>query len=359
MDYRIAVVPGDGIGTEIMDVCEGILGVLQQQHGFGLRLEHHDAGAAYFEKTGEDISQASFSALGESDAILLGAIGLPHIRHKDGTEISPHLRMRTAYGLCAGLRPVKLYPNVPTPLGDPRARNIDIMIVRESTEGLFASVGKGEVIDDKVARETLEITRATCEQLFELTFTVARQRRDRGHPGRVCCVDKANVFRSMAFFRKLYDETASRFDDIERDYRYVDAAALDMVRKPWDFDVMVMENMFGDIISDLGAGIVGGMGMAPCAEIGLEHGLFQPAHGSAPDIMGQGRANPTAMIVSAAMMLDWLAVRSGDQATADAGTALHQAVYDVYADGEHLPMEFGGNAGSRVFGDAVMAKLKG
>ena len=154
---------------------------------------------------------------------------------------------------------------MPSPLKDERAQDIDLVIVRESTEGLFASLGKGTIENDTVARETLEITRTVCEPLFDQTFSLARHRKTKGHPGKVTCVDKSNVFVSMAFFRKIFDERARMYPDIETDYRYVDAAALDLIRKPWEFDVMVMENMFGDILSDVGAGIVGGMGFAPCA----------------------------------------------------------------------------------------------
>jgi 3-isopropylmalate dehydrogenase len=170
-------------------------------------------------------------------------------------------------------------------------------------------------------------------------------------------VDKANVFLSMAFFRRIFDERAVRFPDIEAQHNYVDATALDMIRKPWDYDVMVTENMFGDILSDLTAGLVGGMGMAPSGDIGDGHGLFQPCHGSAPDIAGQGKANPTATILSAAMMLDWLATRSGVDALARAGQRLERAVDAVYASGRVKPYELGGCDGTRAIADAVASNL--
>ncbi len=161
------------------------------------------------------------------------------------------------------------------------------------------------------------ITRRGSERVHDFAFRLARRRKARGRPGRVTCVDKANVFRSMAFFRKIFDERARAFPDVEARHNYVDATALDLIRKPWDFDVLVTENMFGDILSDETAALVGGMGMAPSADVGDRHGLFQPCHGSAPDIAGQGKANPTATILSAAMMLDWLADRGhGDSARA-------------------------------------------
>ena len=191
-------------------------------------------------------------------------------------------------------------------------------MIRESTEGLFASMGKGVVTHDE-ARETLVITRKTSERLFEFSFRLAERRKARGRPGKLACVDKANAFKAYAFFRKLFDECGgAAIPDVATDRIYVDACSAMLVRRPWDFDVLVMENMFGDILSDLTAGLIGGMGMAPSADIGDTHAVFQPCHGTAPDIMGKGMANPTAMILSAALMLDWLADKHGHAAAADA-----------------------------------------
>lgn len=358
-EFRIAVVPGDGIGKEIMSACTQVLAALERRHGgFRLALTAIEAGAELYARTGVDITDADFATLGESDAILLGAIGHPDIRKPDGTEIAPHLRMRTAYGLIAGLRPVKAFPNLPIRLADPRAQEIDLVIVRESTEGLFASLGKGTVENDSVARETMEITRAVCEPLFDQCFALARRRKAKGGKGRVTCVDKANVFTAMAFFRKIFDERAALNPDIQADHHYVDAAALDLVRKPWEFDVMVMENMYGDILSDLGAGTVGGMGFAPCAELGPEHGLFQPAHGTAPDIAGQDKANPTAMFLSAAMMLDWLGERHGNQACQEAANDLEATITALFGDGDLVPMEIGGPDGTAAYTGKVLDRLR-
>ena len=184
--------------------------------------------------------------------------------------------MRKEFGLFAGVRPVKSYPKLPNTLADSRSKDIDIVILRESTEGLFAHANSGVVENDRIARDVLEITRPNCERFFDFAFQLAMQRKSEGGPGVVTCVDKANVFRSMAFFRQVFDERAERYPEISTEYRYVDAMALDLVRQPWKYDVLVMENMFGDILSDLGAGIIGGLGLAPCGEIGTHHGLFQP-----------------------------------------------------------------------------------
>ena len=355
--FKIAVLPGDGIGQEVMVAARGVLAALESRFGLALGLEHHDGGAAYYAETGRDLAPGVMEACRSADAILFGAMGMPDIRFPDGTEIAPHLDMRREFGLFAGVRPVRALPNTPAVLKDPRAAEIDFIIIRESMEGLFASRGVGSVEDDRIARETMVITRDNCERLFDFGFRLAERRKAKGKPGRLTCVDKANVFVAMAFFRKIFDERASSFPEIRADHNYVDATALDLLRKPWEFDVMVMENMFGDIISDLGGGLVGGMGLAPCAEIGLEHALFQPSHGSAPDIAGQGIANPTAMLLSTAMMLDWLGERHGEAAMVTAGAVLEKAVDLAFAGGAR-PHDLGGSHGTRDMATAVIDQLE-
>jgi 3-isopropylmalate dehydrogenase len=253
------------------------------------------------------------------------------------------------------VRPARLIPGVPSPIVGADRRGIDLIVIRESTEGLFASMGKG-VVTDTEARETLVITRKTSERLFEFSFRLAERRKARGRPGQLTCVDKANVFKAFAFFREMFDEAASRHPGVKADRLYVDACSALLVKRPWDFDVMVMENMFGDILSDMTAGLIGGMGMAPSADIGDRHAVFQPCHGTAPDIMGQGKANPTGMILSTAMMLDWLADKHGFEAAAEAGERIERAVDKAYADGIK-PMEFGGSNGTADIAKAVLAAL--
>lgn len=353
--FDIAVLPGDGIGKEIMQDCLSVLERLEKRvGGFSLAFEWLEAGAEFYRKTGKDISSDDFEKARRADAILLGAMGLPDVRYPDGTEITPHLTMRVEYDLFAGVRPVKAYRNVPSPLSDRRAADIDLIILRECSEGLFVSRDKGEVIEDREARDTMVITRRGCERLFDFAFNLARRRKERGGKGMVSCVDKSNVFRSYAFFRKIFTEKAGQYPDITPDYRYIDAMALDLVRKPWEYDVLVAENMFADVLSDLGGGIIGGMGMAPCAEIGENHALFQPSHGTAPDIAGTGKANPTAMILSAAMMLDWLGDRHHSDACKTAAQMLDTAVEKGYASGRIQPAEFGGPHGTRKVADIVI-----
>jgi 3-isopropylmalate dehydrogenase len=346
--FEICVLPGDGIGAEVIDATIPVLEKVQKN--FSLNLQFFPAGARHYRDTGEALPEATFAAAKQADAILFGAMGWPQIRYPDGTEIAPQLDLRFRLELYAGVRPARAIPGVPLPLADPRAKDIDFVVVRENTEGLFASRGKGVVEGDREARDTMVITRKGSERVHEFAFALAEKRRRQ-----VTCVDKANVFVSMAFFRKVFDEVAARHPGIRARHHYVDATALDLVRKPWEFDVLVTENMFGDILSDQAAALVGGMGMAPSADVGDRHGLFQPCHGSAPDIAGEGKANPAACLLSGAMMLDWLAGRSGNGALQEAARHIERAVDAVFTD--LRPYEFGGSAGTRAIRDAVLSNL--
>jgi len=231
--------------------------------------------------------------------------------------------------------------------------------VRESTEGLFAARELTRRDGNDAVYDTMLITRATCERLFDFAFALARKRARGARRGRVTCVDKANVLPAMGFFREVFYERAARHSDVDSDCAYVDATALRLVRAPWDFDVLVTENMFGDILSDLGAGLIGGMGMAPSADIGDRHAVFQPCHGTAPDIAGRGLANPTAMFLSAAMMLEWLGDRHGVEACSKAAADLTLAIERAFADGILVPTEYGGTAGTQQITERVRRELEG
>jgi 3-isopropylmalate dehydrogenase len=353
--FNIAVMPGDGIGHEVMEPCIAVIDAAVRRAGnFAVHYDWLEAGAEVYKAHGDAMPKATFDAAAKADAILLGAMGLPHIRYPDGTEIAPQLNLRFDLDLYAGVRPIRTIPGVPSLLRSPRAEDIDFVLIRESTEGLFASRGKGVIEDDREARDTLVITRGVSERLFDFSFRLGAQRKERGGKGRVTCVDKANVFTSFAFFRKIFDERAQAFPDLVADHVYIDAMALSLVLKPWEFDVMVTENMFGDILSDLGAGLVGGMGYAPSADIGDTHAVFQPCHGSAPDIAGQGKANPTAMFLSAAMMLEWLGEKYDVAGAKKAGALIARAVDEVFAGGRVVTCEFGGDAGTSVVAKAVL-----
>lgn len=357
---QIALIKGDGIGVDVSEAAMAVAAAaVRSVAAPALSVTEIQAGAGYFAQTGHDIEPGGEERAGAADAIFLGAIGLPSVRHPDGTEISPHLRLRDRFGLYAGVRPVKAYPNAPQRLADPQAAGIDLVILRESTEGLFYSAavhGRSDIREDEV-RDTLRITRATTEKLMRFGFRLAERRKARGHKGQLTCVDKANVFASMAFFRSIYDGIAPEFPGVETGYAYVDAMALDLVRRPWGADVLVMENMFGDILSDLAGGLVGGMGMAACGEIGDEIGLFQPAHGSAPDIMGQDKANPLAAILSGALMLDYLSEKGGEALYGEAAARIEAAVEAGFAEGALRPMEFGGDMGTQAVTEEVLRRV--
>jgi 3-isopropylmalate dehydrogenase len=356
--FRIAVLAGDGIGNEVVEPClELLTAVCEQIGGVRLDFEKLEAGAGLFRRTGVALPDESLVAAAAADAILLGAMGLPDVRYPDGTEVAPQLEFRERFELYAGVRPIRVMGGVRTPLADPRARRIDCVLIRESTEGLFYSRQESRREDDAVY-DTMRISRGVSERLFAFAFSLARARKRQGRPGRVTCVDKANVVPSTAYFRSLFLECAADHPDIVADVAYVDATALRLVRSPWEFDVLVTENMFGDILSDLGAALMGGMGMAPSADIGDEHAVFQPCHGSAPDIAGRGLANPTAMFLSGAMMLEWLAGRHGVEACSRAAGTLVRAVEDAFGDGDLVPVESGGSAGTAEITARVRARLQ-
>ncbi len=361
-EVLVALIRGDGIGPDVCEAMVQVMTAVGEACGHPMvTFREIRAGAKYYQETGKDIELGGERAAGECAAIFLGAIGLPSIRYTDGTEISPHLRLRNRYQLYAGVRPVKAYPNVPHRLADSRSSKIDLVILRESTEGLFYSAavhGRSRIKGDEMVEDTLRITRQTTEKLHRFGFRLAARRKQEGSQGLLTCVDKANVFASMAFFRRIFDEVAEEFPDVERGYHYVDAQALDLVRRPWAFDVLVTENMYGDILSDLAGGLVGGMGMAPCAEIGDSIGLFQPAHGSAPDIMEQDRANPIAAILSGAMMLDYLAEERSYWHLSEAAGLIRLAVQRGFECRRLRPVEFGGDMGTRMMTAEIGSILK-
>jgi 3-isopropylmalate dehydrogenase len=359
--YQIAALPGDGIGPEVMQATLHVLDrVVTGTSGLELAITSYDAGADRYRNQGEALPSDVLDACLAADAVLLAAIGLPDVRKPDGTEVQPEMMMglRRALDVYAAVRPVKLYPGVAGPLREPAA-GIDLVVVRENLEGLFASFGGGCVLNDQVATDTLVITREGTRRVVDFAFRLARRRRGRPLDGRklVTCVDKSNVFRSFAFFRKVFFEVAAQYPDVAAEATYVDAMSLYLVQNPSAYDVLVMENQFGDILSDLGAGIVGGLGLGPSGEIGNRHALFQPSHGTAPQIAGRNIANPLATILSAAMMLDWLAERHQDSAAGRAAEAIEQAVCRVLAAGRTRTADLGGTATTSEMAEAVVADL--
>ena len=343
--FRIAVLAGDGIGPEV--VAEGLRVLRAAERKVDARFDCISAsiGAKEYLENGDPLPRSAIELCASSDAILLGAAGLPSVRWPDGREMVPQIDLREHFGLFAGVRPIYLYQSAHSPLRKYSTGEIDFVIYRESTEGLFASRHRAADLNAPEVQDILRITRATSERLFRAAFREARSRR-----GLLTLVDKANVLPSMVYFRHIFDEIAQEFPDVRTDRVYVDAAALYLVQSPHRFDVMVMENMFGDILSDLAAGIVGGMGMAPSADIGEKYAVFQPSHGSAPDIAGRGIANPIATILSVAMMVEWLGVH-------EAGRAIRDAVRAVVADPANATPDIGGSLSTEDLGRMIAAAV--
>jgi 3-isopropylmalate dehydrogenase len=345
--FDIVVLPGDGIGAEVMaEGVKALRAVEARLQGVRFELDYRDAGAGEYLRGGDPLPAAVFERAARADAILLGAMGLPDVRWPDGTEMAPQLDLRERLELYCGLRPVRLFHERDSPLGSPGA--IDLLLVRESTEGLFWSRKNRMDPAAPAVCDTLRISRQGSERLFRAAFRQAERRRHK-----VTLVDKANVLPSMAYFRGIFDQVAREFPAVETERIYIDAAALYLVQRPAAFDVIVTENMFGDILSDLAASLAGGMGMAPSADAGDRHAVFQPAHGSAPDIAGRGIANPAATILSVAMMLEWLP----ETECARGAELLRTAVQRVLADPEARTPDLRGRLTTSQMGDRVAAAV--
>ncbi len=346
--FQLAVLPGDGIGPEV--IAEGIKvlrAVEATLRDVQFALQEFSVGAGEYLRSGDPLPLPTFEQIKQCDAILLGAMGLPHMRWPNGVEMTPQIDLREWLDLYGGLRPIRLYHAQDSPLKNYGADTIDFLLVRESTEGLFAARKIPTPLNAAEACDTMRITRTGSERLFRLAFQQAQKRRRK-----VTLVDKANVLPSMAYLRSIFDEISREFPDIETERVYVDAMALYLVQRPHTFDVIVTENMFGDILSDLAAGLIGGMGMAPSADLGDQYAVFQPSHGSAPDIAGQGRANPIATILSVQMMLEWFGLTAG-------AALLGRAVEAILRDPAQRTSDLGGTLSTTAMGDLVVQQIIG
>jgi 3-isopropylmalate dehydrogenase len=348
--FHIAVLPGDGIGVDVTREAVRVLRAVESRlAGVRFALQEHSVGAGEFLRGGDPLPAAALDACARADAVLLGAMGLPSVRWPDGREMTPQIDLREKLDLYAGPRPIRLYHGNDTPLKGygSGGRTIDFVIVRENTEGLFSARLSTQPSMDE-ARDVLRLTRRGCERVIRFAFELARKRRKH-----CTLVDKANVLPSMVFFRRIFDEIAAQYPDVATDRVYVDAMALFLVRKPEAFDVIVTENMFGDILSDLAGGLVGGMGMAPSGDIGDDCAVFQPSHGTAPDIAGKGIANPVATILSAAMMLEWL----GHEQTVSGAKLIEDAVQRVFADPANRTPDMGGKLTTSHLAEKIILAL--
>lgn len=358
--YEIATIEGDGIGPE---VCQAAVKVLQEACGTSqLVFNDFPGGAAHYVKSGSVLPDETYAACKTSAAILHGAAGLPEVTYPDGTEVGNdlHLQLRFKLDLYANVRPIRLYQGDFSPLKNRAAGDIDYIIVRENTEGLYASRGAGILLRGEVATDTLVMTRKGVERVARFAFELSRKRHGAPVDGvrRMTVCDKANILRTYAFFRAICDEVSLDYPDVAIDYAYADAITVHLVKRPDFYDVIVAENMFGDIISDLGAATVGGMGIAPSGELGDHHGLFQGAHGSAPDITGLNVASPLATILSGAFMLRWLGDRHADTGLLEAASRIEKSVELTLSQGQMIPRDLGGQASCTDVTAAICRNLK-
>ena len=326
--YQIAVVPGDGIGKEVMEATLFVLDSL----GIDFDYAYGEAGDECLEKTGTALPGETLDIIRNADACLFGAAG--------ETAADVIVKIRQEMKMFANLRPVKAYPNT-----DALSDDIDFMIVRENTEGMYIADEEEYTDEGAVARRI--ITRKAEQRIIDYAFNYALK----NNKTKVTAVHKANVLKkSDGLFKEIFYEVAKNYPDIETEDFYVDATAMYLITQPETFEVIVTTNLFGDILSDEGAGLVGGLGLIPSANIGEDAALFEPVHGSAPDIAGQGIANPIAMMLSAVMMLRYI----GEN---DAADRFDVAILKVLNDANILTGDLGGNASTMEVAEAVKNNL--
>ncbi len=331
--HRIALYPGDGIGPDVLDAAVAVLTAAAAKGGtFHVEFERFDWGMAHFDLHGQVAPDDFLGTLRRFDAIFLGAVGWP-ARLPDHITLAPLIRLRQAFDLYACTRPARTFPGVPGPLrsGAP----IDLVVVRENSEGEYVDNGGVLAVDtpNEVALQTAVHTRRGVERILRFAFDLARTRRRR-----LAMITKSNAQRyAYVLWDRVLAELGPQFADVSVEKLHIDAATLELVRRPETFDVIVGSNLFGDILSDLTGGITGSLGLNPSANLDPERrfpSLFEPVHGSAPDIAGKGIANPTGAILSAAMMIEWLG-------EAEAAAAIRNAVVRTLA-GHHLTPDMGG-----------------
>lgn len=339
MIYKIVLMPGDGIGPELTETTLEVLNAVQDQHNLGFRFINVDAGDACYARTGVALPAETIQAIKTSDACLKGPVG--------ETAADVIVRLRLLFDLYANLRPLKSYPNVPSMRPD-----IDMLFVRENTEDVYRGLELN--IDENTTVCLRIITRKGSERIARYAFKMAKER---GKDLKVTAIHKSNVMRvTDGLFAQVCNEVAEDYPEVSLHELYVDAAAMELIRSPHTFDVIVTTNMFGDILSDEAAMTVGGLGMAPGANIGDRYALFEPVHGSAPSLAGKQTANPTSMILAAKLMLEWLGMRHSDSALLKAAVSIEDALTKTLND-KILTRDLGGTARTNEFGSTVAKNI--
>jgi len=348
----IAVIPGDGVGREVIPQAQRVLQQAARNHNLAFSFQDFEWGASHFFRWGEMMPAGALDLLQPCDAILLGAVGHPDI--PDHVTLNGLLLpIRRAFDQYANVRPAFLYPGVKSPLAGRQGGQIDLVVVRENTEGEYAQVGGFVYMaqPQEVAVQTSVFTRRGVERIVRYAFELAVKRAKKM---RVTSVTKSNAQGySMALWDRAFNDVALEFPAIQTESLLVDAAAMNFIRRPESFDVVVASNLFGDILSDISAIIVGSMGLAASANLDPSRrfpSMFEPVHGSAPDIAGKGIVNPLAAILSASMMLDHL----GQPAAA---LQVEQAVAAVLADGKVRTPDLDGRNSTQEMTDAILEKM--
>ncbi|NBS08234.1 MAG: isocitrate/isopropylmalate dehydrogenase family protein [Betaproteobacteria bacterium] len=351
---NIVIIPGDGIGPETMQVSVDLLQDANQVFGLGLNFQHEIAGHDSLQRHGATVTDALLATVKAADGLLLGPMATYDFKDESKGEINPSKFFRKNLDLYANIRPAKTYPGIKTLTGP-----FDLVVVRENTEGFYAdrnmALGHSEIlVTEDVAISMRRITRVCCERIARSAFGLARQRQKR-----LTLVHKANVLRiTDGLFLQACADVGKDFPDVVVDDFIVDAMMAHVVRAPERFDVIVTTNMFGDILSDLTAELSGSLGLGGSLNAGDHHAMGQAAHGSAPDIAGQNKANPFSQVLSAAMLLAWHASRSnGKPQYLAAAHAMEQAVSDCVAAGE-CTRDIGGKLGTHETGLALRRRLK-
>lgn len=353
MTHKLLLLPGDGIGPEIVSQAERVIQTLGRTHGLSVELETALIGGAAYEAEGDPLPEQTLALAQASDAVLFGAVGGPQwdAIERDKRPERGLLRIRAGLDLFANLRPASLVPELAeaSSLRPELVAGLDIMIVRELTGGIYFGQPREQGADR--AFNTMVYSRSEIERIARRAFEIARLR-DR----RVCSVDKANVLEVSEFWRQTVTAVAADYPDVTLSHMYVDNAAMQLVRAPKQFDVIVTGNLFGDVLSDIAAMLTGSIGMLPSASLNEQsRGLYEPVHGSAPDIAGQDKANPLATILSLAMLLRY---SLGETVMAD---AVERAVARVLADGlRTADLQSAGSTpvGTQAMGDAVIRALE-
>ena len=368
MQFNLAVVGGDGTGPEVVAQGLRVLDAVAAKHGIQHAAKHFPFGADHFLKTGHVLTDADIAELRKFDAIYLGAVGgQPNDPRLAGGVIEKGILLKMRFDLdqYINLRPVKLYPGVETPLAGKGPNDIDFVVVRENTEDLYC--GNGGIMrkgtDAEVSTQEMISTAHGVSRCLRYAFKLAQERKSKGKPGKLTLVHKTNVltFAGATWFRLFEAIGKAEFPDVQREYHHVDACCMYMVTKPEAYDVLVTSNMFGDIITDLGAAIAGGMGVAASGNLNPDPsakspGMFEPVHGSSPDIAGQDKANPLAAIDTVALMLREVGRVKGDAALTKAGDAVGAAVQKVTPKFTGKKLDRSGY-GTREIGDLVLAAL--